>query len=179
MILMVPTFILYIATSINGYIARSNGSIDWLTEFETPTEEYGYAEFYGSIDALVMGSKSYEQVLDFGEWPYAGKASYVLTNRNLITPRNDVFFIANGIEELLRTLSEHQHQRVWIVGGGKIASLFVQYGLIDEYLLFIIPVLLDSGIPLFQSVPDRSLELVEVKSYPSGAAKLHYRKKLL
>ena len=70
-----PTFILYIATSINGYIARSNGSIDWLTEFETSTEDYGYAEFYGSIDALVMGSKSYEQVLDFGEWADAGKAT--------------------------------------------------------------------------------------------------------
>jgi dihydrofolate reductase len=102
-----------------------------------------------------------------------------LTNRNLITLRNDVFFITNGIEELLRTLTERQHQRVWIVGGGKIASLFIQYGLIDEYLIFIIPVLLDSGIPLFQSIPERSRQLVEATSYSSGAVKLHYRKKSL
>lgn len=174
---MMPKFILYIAISLDGYVAKLDGSIDWLASPETEGEDYGYSEFYHSIDALVMGSATYEQVVGFGEWVYAGKPSYVLTQRNLSTTRDDVFFVQNGVEEVLKTLTEQHHQRVWIVGGGKIASLFIQQELVDEYILFVMPTLLGSGLPLFQSVPELKLDLVGLDSYDSGVAKLHYKKK--
>lgn len=171
-------FILYVATSIDGYIARLDGRIDWLSLPEAEGQDNGYAEFYDSIDALVMGSTTYEQVLGFGDWAYPNKMSYVLTSQNLSTTRSDVCF-TSSIDEVVETAENEGYRRVWLVGGGKVASSFIQKGLVDEYIIVMIPMLLGAGISLYQSVPELKLDLVNLKSYSSGAAELHYKRKFL
>jgi dihydrofolate reductase len=168
-------FILYIATSLDGYIARSDGSIDWLPSPEEGDEDYGYAKFYDSIDSLVMGYSTYEQVLGFEDWPYPDKLSYVLTSRNLSTARTDVFFVKGGIEEVVEDANRKGYKRVWLVGGGKVASSFMNRGLVDEYIITVIPTILGSGISLYQSLEELKLDLIEVKSYPSGLVELRYK----
>lgn len=174
-----PQFILYIATTLDGYIARTDGRIDWLTSFETDGEDHGYDAFYATIDALVMGSTTYEQVLGFGEWPYGGTLSYVLTRQTRVGDRPDILFI-NTIEAVLDDIKTKGFKRVWVVGGGTVASAFMQRGLIDEYILTLTPIILGTGISLYQfvseqSVPEQRLQRIGTKTYPSGMVELHYK----
>jgi len=99
-------FILHLAISLDGYIARLDGDIDWLPSPEEGGEDNGYGKFYNSIDALVMGATTYEQVFGFGDWPYPGKLSYVLTSRNLSTVSTDTFFVKGGVEEVVENVNK-------------------------------------------------------------------------
>ena len=114
-------FILYIATSVDGYIARSDGSIDWLPQPEEIGEDKNYLKFYNSIDAVVMGYTTYQQVWEFGYWPYSGKLSYVLSSQNRSTTRTDVIFM-HSVEEVVEDAKKRDYQRVWLMGGGKVVS---------------------------------------------------------
>lgn len=174
---MVTDYILQVATSLDGYIARLDGSIDWLPVPEESGEDYGYTKFYNSIEALVMGSTTYEQVLGFGDWPYPGKFSYVLTTRNLSTTRTDVRFVKGGVEEVVEDVKKKGYKRVWLVGGGKVAASFMEKGLVSEYIIGVIPIILGAGISLYQSVPEQNLDLIETNTYSSGVVGLRYRKK--
>ena len=169
-------FIIYIATSLDGYIARPDGNIDWLPSLEADEADCGYNKFYDSIDALVMGSTTYKQVLGFGYWPYPGKPSYILTSRNLSTKRNDILFLKGGVEEVIKNIKQKEYKRVWLMGGGNLLSSFINRGLVDEYIIAIVPLILGSGVSLYQSVTELKLDLVNTKSYPSGVVELHYKK---
>lgn len=174
---MVTDYILQVATSLDGYIARLDGSIDWLPVPEEGGEDYGYTKFYNSIEALVMGSTTYEQVLGFGDWPYPGKFSYVLTTRNLSTTRTDVRFVKGGVEEVVEDVKKKGYKRVLLVGGGKVAASFMEKGLVSEYIIGVIPIILGAGISLYQSVPEQNLDLIETNTFSSGVVGLRYRKK--
>ena len=104
-----PRIKLYIACSLDGFIARENGSIDWLTEYEnSPETDYGYSEFYASIGTVLMGRKTYEQVLGFGDWPYGEKKTYVFTRQNEPLPREkNVEFVSGNVGEFVRRLKEN------------------------------------------------------------------------
>ncbi|MEE9161911.1 MAG: dihydrofolate reductase family protein [Candidatus Neomarinimicrobiota bacterium] len=170
-----PAVILYIATSLDGYIARPDGSVAWLSTYDRDDEDYGYAEFYGSIDALVMGSKTYEQVLGFGDWPYAGRPTYVLSRRDLEHQRGEVTIAPTRPDSLLQKLDAVGHKRVWLVGGAELAASFGKQGLIDEYIITIVPIVLGGGIPLFPSPGnEEQLELLKSKQYSSGLVQLQY-----
>jgi dihydrofolate reductase len=151
-------YILQVATSIDGYIARLDGSIDWLPVPEESGEDYGYTKFFNSIEALVMGSTTYEQVLGFGDWPYPDKFSYILTSRDLSTTRTDVYFVKGGVEEVVEDVKKKGYKRVWLVGGGKVVASFMKRGLVSEYIIGVIPIILGSGISLYQSVPEQNLD---------------------
>ncbi|WP_346291535.1 dihydrofolate reductase family protein [Sphaerothrix gracilis] len=166
------TFILYIATSLDGYIAKADGSIDWLPVPESEADQ-GYAEFYASVDALVMGAATYEQVLGFGDWPYPGKPTYVLTQRDRTAPRADIRFCQSMSALLAAT---EPYQRVWLVGGGWLASAFMQQNLVDEYVVTLVPRILGTGISLYQSVPEIELELVSAIPGALGLVTLHYQR---
>lgn len=170
-----PKFILYIATTLDGYIASLDGSIEWLISFETNGDN-GYTKFYRTVDALIMGSTTYEQIVGFGDWVYSGKLTYVLTSRNLTSDRSDVVFIKGGIEAVLQALQHKNYGRIWVVGGGKVASSFMAQELIDEFILTVMPIILGKGISLYQSVPEQKLKLIGTTSYKSGAVELHYQK---
>ncbi|MFT4172787.1 MAG: dihydrofolate reductase family protein [Rhodocyclaceae bacterium] len=167
----------YVATSLDGFIATPDGGVDWLAPFEGGGEDYGYAAFYGGIDAVVMGSGTYRVSLGFGQWPHADRPVWVMSSRELDTPAADVTVTPLSPPELMAELAGQGMAHVWLVGGGLVAADFRQHGLIDEYVVSIIPVLLGTGIPLVgHSGEQEQLELVESRTYPSGIVQLRYRR---
>lgn len=169
------TFVLYIATSLDGYIARPDGSIDWLPAPEVEADEDSYSQFYSTVDALVMGATTYEQILGFGEWVYPGKRCYVLSRQPRTSDRPEICFVRGGVDEVMERVAQEGFQRVWVVGGGAIASLLIRRNLIDEYIITVIPILLGAGIPLYQSIPEQKLRLIGVRSCASGMVELQYQ----
>lgn len=164
--------ILYIAASLDSYIARKDGSIDWLTTYNSESEDYGYNDFYPGVDVLLMGKKTYDQVIGFSQWPYEDKQVIVFSKESVLDPR------VKAVPEPVaytKALKEQQGKNIWLVGGGQIISLFLTHGLIDEIILTVTPVILGSGIPLFPGVTsDIELKLLGEKPFPSGLVQVHY-----
>jgi dihydrofolate reductase len=164
----------YIATSVDGYIARPDGGLDWLARVEAEGEDYGYAAFVAGVDALVIGRNTYDTVLGFGQWPYAGKRCVVLTRRPA-DPRDDVEFFEGEPGPLLERLAQEAVRHVY-VDGGVVIRQFLAAGLIHELTLSVIPIVLGSGIRLFAGgEPELGLTLVACHSWPTGLVQLHYR----
>lgn len=171
-----PDIVLYIATSLDGFIATPEGGIDWLSQIETPEEDYGYSAFYAQVDALVMGRRTYDQVLTFGDWPYPGKPAYIVTHRPFTPDLPEVRVTTQSPIALVHTLQQQGYRRVWLVGGAALASAFRAGGLISEYRLSVIPVLLGAGIPLFAGPgPAASVGLQTAQTFASGVVQLTYR----
>lgn len=170
-----PRIIYFVASSLDGFIASADGGVDWLSEFNTPGEDYGYTEFFASIDSMLMGSSTYEQVLGFGAWPYGSKPCRVFSQRPLNAVAPGVVFTTQTPEQVVSELKAMGQKRVWLVGGATLAAAFQAQHLITDYLVSVMPVLLGSGIPLFspQGMHER-LKLSEHRSYPSGVLGLHY-----
>lgn len=131
------TIALYIATSLDGYIVRKDGSVDWLSIVETSETDHGYADFYQSIDALVMGRKTYQTsiALGAGEWVYPGKPCYVFTRRHQPSEQSDVFFTSASPDRVVQEMETQGLQRVWLVGGAELVTSFLKLQLIDEFIL--------------------------------------------
>lgn len=171
----------YAAMSLDGYIARRDGGVDWLPPIPAEGIDYGYGDFYASVDALLMGSRTYEQITAHGDWPYAGKPCWVFTRRPLDLPEEaseaQIRFTAERPESVFDTLALNRVKRAWLVGGGKLASSFRERGLIASYGIGIVPALLGAGIPLL--APHGELEkltLTGCQTYPDGVTVLWYRK---
>lgn len=171
----------YIATSLDGFIARKNGGIDWLTA-PNPAgvgEDYGYKAFFESVDALVMGRKSFEMVLTFSEWPYADKRVIVLSSGSPQIPEK----LSGKVEssslppaKLVAQLAGQGVRHVYVDGGKTIQS-FLRAGLIDEIIITSIPVLIGDGIPLFgELAQDIHLQHVETQAYKSGFVQSKYKR---
>ena len=168
--------VLYIAASLDGYIAGPNGEIDWLSLVDREGEDYGYTEFYQSVDAIISGSKTYELAVSFPEWPYPGKPTFVFTRRPLKSERDDVSFLSEEVDSAMEKIKAQGFQRVWLLGGGELVRSFLQHGLIDEYIISTIPIILGEGVPLFPPpTPEQSLELISSRQYESGLLQAHYR----
>jgi dihydrofolate reductase len=171
----------FIATSLDGFISRKDGSIDWLNEagVRNPEgEDYGYAHFMVDIDALVMGRSTFEQVLTFGEWPYGSKPVVVLSSTLKNLPAHLPPTVSLSAEEPLRLvqrLSSAGFHHLYIDGGQTIQG-FLAAGLINEITITVIPVLLGSGRPLFGMLAsDVQLDLICSRAYKSGFVQNHYR----
>ncbi len=166
----------YVAASLDGYIADADGGVDWLPQDESQDYgDYGYAQFYAGVDALAMGRRTYDQVLSFGEWPYSGKSTYVFTSRPPDANPHEVQFVRDDPAEFARSVAAGYDGVVWLVGGGNLAERFRRAGLIDEYLVFVIPVILGAGIPLFDGdAPLTELSLIETAAHPDGVVMLRY-----
>lgn len=147
----------YIATSLDGFIAASDGSLDWLEEIPNPEKgNYGFVEFMSGIDALVMGRKTFEKVLTFGRWPY-NKPVYVLSKTGVNIPKELVgkAEVVNGTPKMVvDQLSELGHQHLYIDGGITIQN-FLEEDMIDEMIITKISILLGGGIPLFGKLSKR------------------------
>jgi len=169
-----PRFSAFIATSLDGYIARRDGGIDWLRVVEQPGEDYGYQAFMSSIDALVMGRKTYDTALGFGDWPYSGKRCIVLTHRPAPATNGEEFFNVQP-EQLAEKLAAEGARRVYI-DGGEVIRQFLTARLLDELTLSVVPILLGTGISLFGAgVPEQRLTLIQGRTFPTGLVQLHYR----
>ncbi len=167
---------LYVATSLDGYIADPDGGVEWLEAYEPgPVDEaVGYEAFFSSVDALVMGSATYEQILDFGAWPYEDKPVYVLTTRDLPLAHEEVHLVQGDVDEIAMRLTE-EHEHIWLVGGAHVAQAFLEADRIDELRLTIAPVILGGGIPLFGEPSSRKeLEFVQETHLGDGLVEMRY-----
>jgi len=166
----------YIAMSLDGFIARSDGDISWLSVVEREGEDYGYSAFYKSVDVVLMGRLTYELSLSFPDWPYPGKPAWVWSRRRNL-PRGPQVTITDGSPAaVVDNLKKAGVRKAWLVGGGELARDFRQAGLINEYVVSIIPVLLGSGAPMIAT--DEGLDelsMTSVNTFPSGLVQIRYR----
>jgi dihydrofolate reductase len=178
-----PT-VYYTAVSLDGFIAESDDTLDWLTEYQPaappanvevagPEFPGSYDEFYEDVGAMVSGSVTYEWVLAHASaWPYAGKPYWVLTTRELAPVEGQDVRFNGSFEEMLESAGE---RKLWIVGGGGIASQFAEAGLLDEVIVTVVPVALGGGKPLFgRRLPGGPMQLTGVLPRASGMVELRY-----
>lgn len=166
----------YIATSLDGFIARKNGDIDWLSGGEG-SEDYGYAEFISTVDVIVMGRNTYEKVLTFGGWLYPKKV-IVLTSRDLpiaavLKEKVETLQLSPG--DLIGELQSRGIRQIYLDGGVTIQR-FLRAGLVDEMTITTIPVLIGEGLPLFGALDrDVHVELLQSQSFKNGFVQNKYR----
>jgi dihydrofolate reductase len=180
----------YAAMSLDGFIAESDDTLEWLMEYEgsfddpdaTPMKG-SYEEFYDGVGALVMGSATYEFVYEHegaeGNWPYAGKPSWILTSRELPGyegSKDEIHFTDGDVAELGPAMIEAAgDKQLWVVGGGNVATQFVDAGLLDTLVLTVTPVVLGKGKPLFdERLPGGPLQLTGTRTFDSGMVELSY-----
>jgi len=145
--------ILYIAQTIDGFIATREGSVEWLNEPDNPNADinaYGYMDFYNSIDTTLIGYNTYNVILNFGiPFPYPDKKNYVFSKNHSKLDDNPVEFISSDIVEFVANLKEEKGKNIWLIGGGQINKILLNANLIDEIILGIKPVVIGQGIKLF------------------------------
>ena len=169
-----PSASVFIATSLDGFIARRDGALDWLP---VDAEPHGYDEFIATVDAIVIGRKTFETVLTFDAWPYGKKQVVVLTSTPsaLVVPDGAVCDVMAGTpHEIVTRLAQRGMGHLYIDGGVTIQR-FLEAGLIQRLIITRIPVLLGSGIPLFGFLArDVRLKHVATRAYPSGLVQSEY-----
>lgn len=171
---------LYIAASIDGFIARNDGDLDWLTEYPNPNRlDYGYSEFNMTIDTVIMGGRTYDSILSMDvTWPYKDKESYIITRRSLQTvPEDTIKPISENIINKIIELKEEPGKNIWLVGGSELISLFMNNSLIDEMIITYIPVILGFGIPLFSHIKEKSSwKVISSSIFDNGVTQTTYTK---
>jgi dihydrofolate reductase len=164
----------FIAASLDGFIARPDGRIDWLDIVRADGEDYGFQPFFDAVDVMVVGRRTYDTVLAFDVWPYTGKRCVVLTHRPP-PPRHGEEFHAGSPTELVERLAREGAHHLY-VDGGEVVAQFLAAGLLDDLTLSVLPILLGAGRPLFAlHGPERRLTLEACRSWPTGLAQLRYR----
>ena len=171
------TNFVYIATSLDGFIATIDGGLDWLDEIPNPAQsDFGYAEFIAGIDAIVMGRNTFETVLTFGVWPYDVPV-FVLSNSLSTIPERllgKVEIVSGDLRKLVEQLNEMEYRNLYIDGGKTIQS-FLEDDLIDEMIITRVPVLLGDGIPLFGKLTEqRKFDHQGTETFNNVLVKSHY-----
>jgi len=166
--------IYFVAASLDGYLARPDGSIDWLP-VPSRRQDYGCTKFFARVDELIIGRKTYEQTLTLGPWPYGERRCHVLSRRWAGQRDVHAVFTDTGAAALLRRIRKNPGRDIWLVGGGESAQTCFAAGVVDEIILTIVPILLGEGRPLFLPRPATTpLRLRETVSFPDGLVQLHY-----
>jgi len=166
------TVILFIAASLDGYIAGPDDDLSWLFT----DADYGFSRFFSGIDTLIMGRGTYEVIRTFGEWPYPGKRTIVVSRSSgleIETPETELF--SGDLPDLIALLTEDESRRVWLVGGGELVRSFLEQGLLDEISVSMHPILLGKGVPLFPGGFRRTLLLLkDTTVFDGGLVQLNY-----
>ena len=169
--------ILFIAASLDGFIAKEDGDISFLDSVANPGEDYGYNDFIQQIDTVILGRKTYDKVLSFGiPFPHADKETYIIT-RQQIPSKEKLHFYNGSMSALVNELKAKEGKHIFVDGGAEIVNLLLKDDLIDEMILSTIPVLLGSGIRLFSA--DRKelpFKLESIKSFDTGLVQAHYKR---
>ncbi len=168
--------IYYVAQSLDGYITDSKERVDWLDHFASENEDYGYNSFYSDIDSLVMGSNTYKFIERYGEWPYSGKPSWVLSQSSLGKMDSLIQISSQSPQAVLNQIQEQGYRKTWLVGGANLAKSFLAINAITGYIVTIMPVILGNGLPLMADLKQmENLEMTNRKIYPSGIVQLSFK----
>ena len=177
---MRPQFSVYIATSLDGFIARTDGNIGWLYNFDDmsdPNEDYGYAAFTAQIDCMVMGRSSFDTVQAFDDWPYEGKRVIILSNSLKKAPsgyEDKIEICAGSPADLAQQLYKKGLRHIYL-DGGKVIQSFLSAGLVDDMIITQLPILIGAGLPLFGDVADDiTLKLDWSRTYKNGFVQSRY-----
>jgi len=164
--------------SLDGYIAGKDDDLSFLSIVEREGEDYGYSEFISSIDTVIMGRKTYDKVLSFGiPFPHGALKTYIIT-RTSRPPKELIEFYNGDLSVLIAGLKQSSGKHIFVDGGAEIAAELMKNNLIDELVISIIPKLLGEGVSLFKKfIPESTLILQGVKSFPSGLVQLCYSMK--
>ncbi len=172
--------IIYIAMSLDGYVADKNGGVSWLGGDNSDNENFGsYPEFIETIDTVILGYTTYNQIvteLSPEVWPYEGKTSYILTSKSLEN-KEEIIFTNESLLELLKKLKEEEGKYIWICGGASIVNQVIEENIFDEICISMIPTILGEGVSLFKErLKETKLELISTKTY-NGIVDLKYKKR--
>jgi len=164
----------YVATSLDGFIADEEGSVDWLAPYDARL--YGYDKFFAEVGALIMGRRTFELIKAVGEdWPYRGKPVYVLSSQPLGNVPRGVVATTRGMWEALQQARRTTHKDIWIVGGAVAMQSALDDSLIDLMEIFLVPVLLGSGLSLLNDLRRRQTLVFDgIEAFPDGVVKLRY-----
>jgi dihydrofolate reductase len=171
-----PRVSVFLAVSLDGFIAREDGGIDWLTRIEDPGgEDYGFAAFFNTVDAIIMGRNTYDLALTFDAWHYGDKRIIVLTHRPLSPKHNETAY-AGSLSDLIATMGREGVRRIYLDGGQTVREGLAA-GLVDDMTLTLIPTLLGRGIPLFGAeVPESMWKLAGSRSFANGLVQVRYER---
>jgi len=166
--------VLYIAQSLDGYIADENGNFDFLNDYMRPEEDYGYASFLTTLGAVIMGATTYKDLLKMNHW-YDGLENYIFSTQTIEIPEGKTAYQMSGDPTPLVDKLRMHEKDSWLVGGGKLITAFMNAGLLDELVLAIIPKTLGRGIPLFEKIDLKyTLTLQQHKAFEDGVVQLRY-----
>ncbi|MCU0433714.1 MAG: dihydrofolate reductase family protein [Bacteroidia bacterium] len=171
---MLRQVVLYIACSLDGYIAKADGNIDFLNTAELPGEDYGYAAFLSGIDTVIWGRKTFEKVLSFGiALPHADKKLYVVSRTRSGTHEHAEFHA--DVVELVKKLKQEPGADIYCDGGAEVVAELLRHGLINRIAVSVIPYMLGGGIRLFaENIPEKRLQFKKSIAFPSGVVQLWY-----
>ena len=173
--------ILYIATTLDGKIARKDGGLDWLYALPNPNQiDYGYGQFLSTIGSTIMGKNTYKEILGFGvDWPYTGMNSYVVTtDKDFKSSTPDTFILTTDLTEFVIDLKKRSEKDIWLIGGGQLITFFLNKDLLDKMILTVIPTIIGEGISLFPNDPkETSWHLENVDRFETGVVNLTYIRK--
>jgi dihydrofolate reductase len=163
--------ILFIASSLDGYIAKTSGAVDWLFT----DQDYGYADFLAGVDTILIGRRTYEQVLSFGEYPYKGIQCFVFSRTHGGERDEHVTFISGDLAKFVEGLKNSIGKNIWLVGGSEVIQSFMSHDLIDEFVISMHPIILGDGIPLFRApLPTKMLSFKKCRAFDTGLVQLTY-----
>ena len=167
--------LIFITGSLDGFIARKNGDVDWLLGTDGEEE---YQNFYNRIGITLMGFNTYQEILNFGvDYPYPEKKNFVFSRKNRTADGHPVTFIKSDPAEFVQAQKEKTDEDIWLVGGGQLNTLLLNAGLVDELIYYLQPILLGEGIPLFAlGALEQKWALYQQETYTTGVVKLHYLK---
>lgn len=168
--------ILYIATSLDGYIAKPNDDLGFLSMVEQEGQDYGYSDFVKTVDAVIVGRRTYDKVLSMGfDFPHADKDAYIIT-RTARPNIGSVNFYTGDLKLLVDRLKSEQGKNIFCDGGAAIVHELLSRDLIDELIISVIPILVGDGTKLFKDGrPEQKLELIATKQFEKGLVQLHYK----
>jgi dihydrofolate reductase len=168
--------VLYIASSLDGYIAKPNDDLSFLSMVEKKGEDYGYGEFINSVDTVILGRKTYDWIMkQVPEYVHTDKNTYVITRTAKPSVGNTNFYTGN-LKELISNLKAKEGKNIFIDGGAEVVNALSKENLIDEFCISVIPVLLGEGVRLFKDGrPEQKLKLVSTKQFDTGLVQLNYK----
>jgi dihydrofolate reductase len=163
----------YAAISLDGYIAGPDGDVSWLDGYFIP--ELGFHDFIARIKGVIMGRGTFDKIVSFGKWPYGDLAGTIATHRDFDVSFGPLTKSGGTPADILADARQTSKGPLWIVGGAELATQFIESGLLTRVDLFVIPVLLGSGIPAFSSASRRMLSLIDCQTYPKGIVRMSYK----